>query len=582
MDFRFRNWRIGAKNVILLMVVMTSVGAIFQNHALPHPNTFWSLFSAVTVPPYKTLNNEMQAMEYLPFNDGRERFPTVSVYRVNDSSEQALSIASDAVVSTSNVTVVARSGTHLKDDGSKPTEIVESAQQMGDKNNSSDKYHILESSRESRLSNSIPNAVPAEAREKKSIGKSYHIPKLKEKAPEVTFFSDSGHTSSHEKKEMVPVSPDQALLYAKNEIKNAPAVRDDPDLYPPIFRDVSVFKRSYELMEKILKVYIYPDGERPVFHRPLLKGIYASEGWFMKLMEQNRQFVVKDPKKAHLFYLPYSSHQLEIALYVSDSHNIKPLSLYLRDYVKKISSKYRFWKRARGADHFLVACHDWAPYTTKEHEELHHNTIKALCNADVSEGVFVPGKDVSLPETTVRNPRRPLKDLGGKPVSQRPILAFFAGNMHGRVRPVLLKYWGDKIEDMRIYGPLPNQISRKMSYIQHMKSSKYCICPRGYEVNSPRIVEAIYYECVPVIIADNFVPPFNDTLNWNLFSVTVAEKEIPNLRDILLAIPFKKYMEMQMNVKQVQKHFLWHSKPVKYDIFHMILHSIWFNRLSQI
>lgn len=117
-------------------------------------------------------------------------------------------------------------------------------------------------------------------------------------------------------------------------------------------------------MEKILKVYIYPDGERPVFHRPLTKGIYASEGWFMKLMEQNRQFVVKDPEKAHLFYLPYSSHQLEIALNVPGSHNIKPLSIYLRDYVRKISSKYKFWKRSRGADHFLVACHDWVSYST--------------------------------------------------------------------------------------------------------------------------------------------------------------------------------------------------------------------------
>ncbi|CAN6477940.1 unnamed protein product [Victoria cruziana] len=579
MGFRFRNWRIGPKKVILLLVVMTIIGAIFQNHALPHRNAFWSFFT-VTIPPYKTLNNEMHAIGSLAFNDSRGMLPTVSIYSAYDSSEHTTSIAPDAIPSVSNITVIARPGVDPKNDGSRPKEIAVYANQMGDKNSSSNKYHVPEPSRKSRLSDSI-NPVLEEVTDEKSVGKNYHIPKLEEKAHQVTFVSDGGRTS-HEKKEVVPVSPDKALVYVKDEIKNSPTMTDDPDLYPPLFRNVSVFKRSYNLMEKILKVYIYPDGERPVFHRPLTKGIYASEGWFMKLMEQNRQFVVKDPEKAHLFYLPYSSHQLEIALNVPGSHNIKPLSIYLRDYVRKISSKYKFWKRSRGADHFLVACHDWAPYTTKEHGELHRNTIKALCNADVSEGVFTPGKDVSLPETTVRNPRRPLKDLGGKPVSQRPILAFFAGNMHGRVRPVLLKYWGDKDEDMRIYGPLPNQISRRMSYIQHMKSSKYCICPRGYEVNSPRIVEAIYYECVPVIIADNFVPPFNDTFNWDSFSVTVAEKDIPKLKDILLAIPSRKYMDMQMNVMKVQKHFLWHSKPVKYDIFHMILHSIWFNRLNQI
>lgn len=112
-------------------------------------------------------------------------------------------------------------------------------------------------------------------------------------------------------------------------------------------------------MEKLLKVYIYKDGARPIFHTPQLRGIYASEGWFMKLMEENKQFVVKDPNKAHLFYLPYSARQLELALYVPNSHNMRPLLLFLKDYINTISAKYPFWNRTRGSDHFLVACHDW-------------------------------------------------------------------------------------------------------------------------------------------------------------------------------------------------------------------------------
>lgn len=232
---------------------------------------------------------------------------------------------------------------------------------------------------------------------------------------------------------------------------------------------------------------------------------------------------------------------------------------------------------------FHISTFVQGPYTVTEHPELRRNAIKALCNADLSDGIFVPGKDVSLPETTIRNPSRPLQYIGhGNKVSQRPILAFFAGNMHGRVRPRLLKYWRDKDEDMKIYGLLPLRVSRQMSYIQHMKSSKYCICPMGYEVNSPRIVEAIYYECVPVIIADNFVLPFSDVLDWSTFSVVVTEKDIPRLKEILLAIPLRKYLRMQVNVKMVQRHFLWNLRPMRYDLFHMILHSIWFSRLNQV
>lgn len=112
-------------------------------------------------------------------------------------------------------------------------------------------------------------------------------------------------------------------------------------------------------MELILKVYIYQDGERPIFHEPHLQGIYSSEGWFLKLMEENRQFVTRDPEKAHLFYLPYSARQLQMALFVKNSNNIERLSIFLRDHVNMLAAKYPFWNRTHGSDHFLVACHDW-------------------------------------------------------------------------------------------------------------------------------------------------------------------------------------------------------------------------------
>lgn len=330
-------------------------------------------------------------------------------------------------------------------------------------------------------------------------------------------------------------------------------------------------------MEQTLKVYIYKEGKKPIFHQPVLKGIYASEGWFMRLLKANKQFVTKSPKKAHLFYIPFSSRMLEETLYVTGSHSRKNLVQYLKNYLDMVVVRYPFWNRTGGADHFLVACHDWAPAETKEYMG---NCIRALCNADVKEG-FKLGKDVSLPETMVRSAMNPLRELGGKPPSERSVLAFFAGSMHGYLRPILLQHWQNKDLDINIFGKLPKSKNNR-NYVQYMKSSKYCICAKGYEVNSPRVVEAIFYECVPVIISDNFVPPFFEVLNWESFAVFVQEKDIPNLKKILLSISERRYLLMQQRVKQVQQHFLWHVKPVKYDIFHMILHSIWYNRVFQI
>ncbi|XP_039030300.1 probable glycosyltransferase At5g03795 isoform X2 [Hibiscus syriacus] len=414
---------------------------------------------------------------------------------------------------------------------------------------------------------------------------------------------------------------DKVLLEARFQIENAPIIKNDPQLYAPLYRNVSMFKRSYELMERTLKVYVYKEGKKPILHMPVLESIYGSEGWFMKQLKTNKKFVTENPSDAHLFYLPFSSRMLKKTLYnyhrlknfiknlknyvetiaekfvtktprdaylpsssrmlnktIDDYEPESPKNLiqYLKNYVDTIAAKYPFWNRTEGADHFLVACHDWAPSETREPMA---NCIRSLCNADVTEG-YIFSKDASLPVTYVRNLQKPLEDLGGNRPSNRPILAFFAGSMHGYLRPILLEQWGNKDPDMKIFGKMPN-VKGKMNYIQHMKSSKYCLCVRGYKVHTPRVVEAIFYECVPVIIADNFVPPFFEVLNWESFAVFVLEKDILNLKKILLSIPEERYLQMHSRVKKIQKHFLWHTKPEKYDVFHMILHSVWYNRVFQ-
>ncbi|KAL3650807.1 hypothetical protein CASFOL_007210 [Castilleja foliolosa] len=380
------------------------------------------------------------------------------------------------------------------------------------------------------------------------------------------------------KKPKWPSQVDKELVNTRKLVEGAQIIGNNSNIDVNVYRNYSEFIRSYELMEQTLKIYIYTEGERPVFHKPKLFGTYAAEGWFMKLLEESKSFVTANSSKAHLFYLPFSSRVLMSTLYAPKTNNLTNLVVYLSRYVQNISTTYSFWNRTDGADHFLVACHDWAPAETNQ---IMKNCIRALCNAEVKLG-FEFGKDVSLPIFKVRNTTNPLKGLGGKPISERNILAFFAGNAkHGYLRPILLSYWGNnKDPDMKIFGKR-RDVKGEMTYVEYMKSSKYCISARGYGPHTPRVVEAIFHECVPVVISDNYVPPFFETLNWESFAVFVLEKDIPNLKDILLSISERRYVEMQGRVKQVQKHFLWNFTPVKFDSFHMILHSIWYTRVFQ-
>ncbi|KAL2929075.1 hypothetical protein RDABS01_034486 [Bienertia sinuspersici] len=370
---------------------------------------------------------------------------------------------------------------------------------------------------------------------------------------------------------------DRQLLSASLQIRNAPVLRNLSGLHPPLYWNVSMFKRSYDLMERLLKIYVYKEGEKPIFHHPKLRGLYAAEGWFMKLIERSKHFIVRDARKAHLYYLPFSSGTLRTALHDKKSASVKDLEHYLADYVNLIKTRYHFWNRTRGADHFFIACHDWGSRITRHHLG---SCIRGLCNANIARG-FSVGKDVSIPVTYVRSGNDPIRDIGGKSASERDILAFFAGQLHGYLRPLLLQYWENKVPDMKIMGPMQRDVQGKAIYREYMKSSKYCICARGYEVHTPRVVESIFYECIPVIISDNYVPPFFEVLNWEAFAVFVNEKDILNLRNILLSITEERYLEMQYNLQRVQRHFIWHKNPEKYDLFHMMLHSVWYNRLSQ-
>ncbi|KAK4373148.1 hypothetical protein RND71_008532 [Anisodus tanguticus] len=351
----------------------------------------------------------------------------------------------------------------------------------------------------------------------------------------------------------------------------------DPDYVPqgPMYHNANAFHRSYLEMEKNFKVYVYEEGEPPIFHNGPCRSIYSTEGRFIHEMEKRNLYRTKDPDEALVYFLPFSVVVMVQYLYVPGAHDMHAIGRTIADYIKVISERHSFWNRSLGADHFMLSCHDWGPHSTSYVPNLFNNSVRVLCNANTSEG-FNPLKDVSLPEINLKT--GDIKGLiGGPSPSRRSILAFFAGGLHGNIRHHLLEQWKDKDENVLVYDKVPKD---KKSYEYMLKNSRFCLCPSGYEVASPRIVEAIYAECVPVLISDSYVPPFNDVLNWNAFSVTVAVKDIPNIKKILMSISQSQYLRMHRRVKQVQRHFVINGSPKRFDLFNMIVHSIWLRRLN--
>ncbi|CAI9760638.1 unnamed protein product [Fraxinus pennsylvanica] len=374
--------------------------------------------------------------------------------------------------------------------------------------------------------------------------------------------------------EMLEAKLQQARA-AIREAKNGNQMKDS-DYIPtgPIYLNSNAFHRSYLEMEKQLKVFVYEEGEHPIFHNGPCGSIYSVEGYFIHNLEISN-FRTRDPDNAQIYFLPISVTSIVHFIYDKNiKHRWRPMKQTVKDYVDLIAGKYQYWNRSLGVDHFMLSCHDWGPEISKSVPELFKNSVRALCNANTSEG-FEPSKDVSIPEINLPGGR--MNGLiGGPSPSRRPFLVFFAGGLHGPIRPILLEHWENKDEDVQIHKYLPKNVS----YSAMMRKSKYCLCPSGYEVASPRMVEALYTGCVPVLIKDHYVPPFSDVLNWKSFAVIMPKEDIPNMKKILTAISTRQYIRMQRRGKQVRRHFEVNVPPKRYDVFHMILHSVWLRRLN--
>ncbi|XP_075664420.1 putative glycosyltransferase At5g20260 [Castanea sativa] len=392
--------------------------------------------------------------------------------------------------------------------------------------------------------------------------------------------SVSNHVKRKNKTERIEEELARARAAIHKAIRTKNYTSDREETYIPngcMYRNAYAFHQSHIEMVKSFKVWAYREGERPLVHSGPMSYIYSIEGQFIDEMESERShFMARHPNEAHAFFLPISITKIVDFFYRADPFHFPMLPIFT-DYVNVVAKKYPYWNRSHGADHFMVSCHDWAPEVIKEKREYFKHFIRVLCNANTSEG-FIPTRDVSLPEFNLKG--HPEYSLGpqriGLPPSKRTILAFFSGAAHGDIRKRLFEYWKDKDSEIQVYEGVP----KGKNYHKIMSQSKFCLCPSGSEVASPRVVEAMYQNCVPVIISDYYILPFSEVLDWSKFAVFIPPKQIPEIKTILRGISQKRYLTLQKRVTQVARHFVLNRPAKPFDVYHMVLHSVWLRRLN--
>ncbi|CAA2973674.1 probable glycosyltransferase At5g03795 [Olea europaea subsp. europaea] len=209
-----------------------------------------------------------------------------------------------------------------------------------------------------------------------------------------------------------------------------------------------------------------------------MQGILGMEGILIHHIEISK-FRTTNPERANRYFLPFSVPSIVSYVYVVDSHLWGPMQNTAGDYVNLIAQKYPYWNRSLGHDHFMLAflCCLFDIYTKTPLEYY----VMQISPKNSTPLPMCPCPKY-LPQGTMDGL------IGGTFPSKRSSLVFYAGGIHGYIRQVLMEHWKNKDSDVQIHEYLP----KNMSYYGMVRKSKYCICPGGWEVASPRMVEALY------------------------------------------------------------------------------------------
>eukprot|EP00013_Stygamoeba_regulata_P024819 CAMPEP_0177659318 /NCGR_PEP_ID=MMETSP0447-20121125/17377_1 /TAXON_ID=0 /ORGANISM="Stygamoeba regulata, Strain BSH-02190019" /LENGTH=131 /DNA_ID=CAMNT_0019164177 /DNA_START=122 /DNA_END=517 /DNA_ORIENTATION=- len=117
--------------------------------------------------------------------------------------------------------------------------------------------------------------------------------------------------------------------------------------------------------------------------------------------------------------------------------------------------------------------------------------------------------------------------------------------------------------------PPPGFVYRDM-----LLRSRFCVVPKGHRKWSPRLLDAVWHGCIPVIVADGWHLPLSSLLPWRDFSLRLSDARIADLVDTLRAIPPTRVATMQRTLLDVRRHFVFGAAPAEFDAFYMMMAEV--------
>jgi hypothetical protein len=304
----------------------------------------------------------------------------------------------------------------------------------------------------------------------------------------------------------------------------------------------------------------------------------------------------KDPEKADLFMIPHKStcfyHHCVFNQKNTTTDQCKHnVALYMEGILDHIAQEYQFFNRSQGTDHLMVLSWDQASEVfgyfnrTQEHwvtsirgrlQGMVHLTSTGYVGYREN---FDPHKDIVIPPFVSFEPAkewlRENSDSLHVPVNPNSTQEVQDILKHYNNKTIFGFFRGAILDDRRYsfgirqflqvhYGNMPdyliiNDHAPKDVYYSELYRSLFCLAPAGWSPWSPRIFECLLFNSIPVILSDGVRLPFENILDYKLFSVKLLRTNLKDMHKFLLKVArkvefTKKMFEQIENAKQA---FIW-------------------------
>jgi hypothetical protein len=177
--------------------------------------------------------------------------------------------------------------------------------------------------------------------------------------------------------------------------------------------------------------------------------------------------------------------------------------------------------------------------------------VKNLIVADISLAMF----ERDMNRRTISMPALPIVSARVVQRGARSILASFQGVNSHPVREQLRGIADGKsivvnfVERQRHVGKVDAINARTdFEYAQLLQNSSFAFVPRGDRLFSYRLAEVMSFGCIPVILSDGWVLPFDRTMAWEELGLRVHADDIPALPEILHSFTKEEIMERRIKV----------------------------------